>query len=89
MGAEVVTTVSMYFIAKKYLPISFFKKKYLNYIFGCMVMVIVLIAIPLLVNTSNLIILILQGVIGTSVYFAVLLIRKDEFMLQIISKIKK
>ena len=38
LGAEVATTVSMYFIGRKYIPIIYFKKSHLTYALGCIVM---------------------------------------------------
>ena len=38
LGAEVATTVSMYFIGRRYIPIIYFKKSHLTYALGCIVM---------------------------------------------------
>ena len=88
LGAEVATTVSMYFIGRKYLPMTYFKKNHLNYLLGCILMAIVLYAIASL-QFSTLTILILQGCCGIVVYFLVLCLRKDAFLMQVLSKIKK
>ena len=88
LGAEVATTISMYFIGRKYLPITYFKKNHLNYLLGCILMAIVLYAIADM-QFSTISILILQGCSGIVVYFLVLCVRKDIFLLQVLSKIKK
>ena len=88
LGAEVATTISMYFIGRKYLPITYFKKNHLNYLLGCILMAIVLYAIADL-QFSTISILILQGCSGIVVYFLVLCVRKDIFLMQVLSKIKK
>lgn len=88
LGAEVATTISMYFIGRKYLPITYFKKNHLNYLLGCILMAIVLYAIADL-QFSTISILILQGCSGIVVYFLVLCVRKDIFLTQVLSKIKK
>lgn len=88
LGAEVATTISMYFIGRKYLPITCFKKNHLNYLLGCILMAMVLYAIADM-QFSTISILILQGCSGIVVYFLVLCVRKDIFLLQVLSKIKK
>ena len=88
LGAEVATTVSMYFIGKKYIPIKYFKKVHLTYLFGCIIMAVVLYAIRGL-QFSSLTILILQGCCGILAYFIVLYLRKDAILMQVLSKIKK
>lgn len=88
LGAEVATTISMFFIGRKYLPITYFKKNHLNYLLGCILMAIVLYVIADL-QFSTISILILQGCSGIVVYFLVLCVRKDIFLMQVLSKIKK
>lgn len=87
LGAEVATTISMYFIGRKYLPITYFKKNHLNYLLGCILMAIVLYAIADM-QFSTISILILQGCSGIVVYFLVLCVRKDIFLLQVYRKSK-
>ena len=86
LGAEVSTTVSMYFIGKRYIPIRYFKRDHLNYVIGCTVMSIVVYGISRM-GLSGLTLLIVQGVCGALTYAIVLLIMKDAFFMQIISKI--
>lgn len=87
LGAEVATTVSMYFIGRKYIPIIYFKKSHLTYALGCIVMALALYGISLL-QLPTLTILLLQGCSGVLVYFIILCICKDEMLVQILSKIK-
>ena len=88
LGAEVATTVSMYFIGRKYIPIIYFKKSHLTYAFGCVVMAFALYGINLL-QLPTLTILLLQGCCGVLAYFIILCICKDEMLVQILSKIKR
>lgn len=88
LGAEVATTVSMYFIGRKYIPIIYFKKSHLTYALGCIVMALALYGISLL-QLPTLTILLLQGCSGVLAYFIILCICKDEMLVQILSKIKR
>ena len=88
LGAEIATTVSMYFIGRKYIPIIYIKKSHLTYIFGCVVMAFALYGISLLQQPA-LTILILQGCCGILTYFVVLCLCKDEMLTQLLSKIKR
>lgn len=88
LGAEVATTVSMYFIGRKYIPIIYFKKSHLTYALGCIVMALALYGISLL-QLPTLTILLLQGCSGVLAYFIILCVRKDEMLVQILSKIKR
>lgn len=85
LGAEVATTVSMYFIGRKYIPIIYFKKSHLTYALGCIVMALALYGISLL-QLPTLTILLLQGCSGVLAYFIILCICKDEMLVQILSK---
>ena len=88
LGAEVATTVSMYFIGRKYIPIIYFKKSHLTYALGCIVMAFALYGISLL-QLPTLTILLLQGCCGVLAYFIILCICKDEMLVQILLKIKR
>ena len=88
LGAEVATTVSMYFIGRKYIPIIYFKKSHLTYALGCIVMALALYGISLL-QLPTLTILLLQGCCGVLAYFIILCICKDEMLVQMLSKIKR
>lgn len=88
LGAEVATTVSMYFIGRKYIPIIYFKKSHLTYALGCIVMAFALYGLSLL-QLPTLTILLLQGCSGVLAYFIILCICKDEMLVQILSRIKR
>lgn len=88
LGAEVATTVSMYFIGRRYIPIIYFKKSHLTYALGCIVMAFVLYGLSLL-QLPTLTNLLLQGCCGVLAYFIILCICKDDMLIQILSKIKK
>lgn len=87
LSAEVATTVSMYFIGKKYIPIRYFLKNHLHYVLGCIIMAVTLFFIGRL-HLHVLTILILQGSIGCLIYFIALYIQKETLLVQILSKIK-
>lgn len=87
--AEIATTVSMYVIAKKDLPIRFFRKCHADYLFGGLLMSVAVISVPLFGGLSSFTVLVLQIVIGTVVYFSYLLARKDAFVMQVFSIIEK
>lgn len=88
LGAEVATTVSMYFIGRRYIPIIYFKKSHLTYALGCIVMALALYGISLL-QLPTLTTLLVQGCCGVLTYFIILCICKDEMLVQILSKIKR
>lgn len=88
LGAEVATTVSMYFIGRRYIPIIYFKKSHLTYALGCIVMAFALYGISLL-QLPTLTTLLVQCCCGVLTYFIILCICKDDMLIQILSKIKK
>lgn len=88
LGAEVATTVSMYLIGRKYIPVIYFKKSHLTYALGCVVMAFALYGLSLL-QLPTFTILLLQGCCGVLAYFIILCICKDEMLVQILSKIKR
>ena len=88
LGAEVATTVSMYLIGRRYIPIKYFKKSHLTYALGCVVMAFALYGLSLL-QLPTFTILLLQGCCGVLAYFIILCICKDEMLVQILSKIKR
>lgn len=89
LSAEVATTVSMYIIAKKDIPIRFFKKCHVDYLIGSFLMAAALLTIPSLGNFSSITTLTIQVITGTLLYFIYLIIRKDNFVMQVISKVVK
>ena len=88
LGAEVATTVSMYFIGRRYIPIIYFKKSHLTYALGCVVMAFALYGISLL-QLPTLTTLLVQGFCGVLTYFIILCICKDEMLVQLLSKFKR
>lgn len=88
LGAEVATTVSMYFIGRRYIPIIYFKKSHLTYALGCIVMAFALYGISLL-QLPTLTTLLVQGFCGVLTYFIILCICKDEMLVQLLSKFKR
>lgn len=88
LGAEVITTVSMYFIGRKYIPIQYFKQSHLNYLLGCTIMASVLFAISRF-QLPSFYELVLQGCCGVIVYFLVLCLRKDSILMQLFAKMRK
>lgn len=88
LGAEVITTVSMYFIGRKYIPIKYFKQSHLNYLLGCSIMALVLLAISRF-QLPSFYKLVLQGCCGVIVYFLVLCLRKDSILVQLFAKMRK
>lgn len=86
--AEVATTVSMYFMGRKYIPITYIKKNHLHYLAGGILMSIALYAIGRL-NLPILAILIMQGCCGILLYLVFLLLCKDVFIMQVLSKYRK
>ena len=89
LGAEVATTVLMYIIAKKDMPIRFFRKSHIDYLLGSMLMSAVVLTVPLLGEFSSITILSLQVIIGSFVYLLYLMARKDAFVMQVLSKVSK
>ena len=88
IGAEVATTVTMYIIGRKHIPITFFKKNHFAYLLGCVVMAFVLLCVQRL-GISNLQILLVQGCLGVLIYGATLYFFKDSLLMQIVSKVKR
>lgn len=87
LSAEVATTLSMYLIARKDLPIKYLCRNHWAYVLGCVVMAAVLLLIPEVLNTSGLTILICQILLGVLSYFLVLLAFHDQFVVQILQKV--
>ena len=88
LGAEIATTVSMYFIGRKYIPITYFRRGHLNYLLGCFLMACCLFGVQQFGYTT-LTTLIMQGVVGILVYFIVLCVCKDALLMQVLAKFKR
>jgi len=87
LGAEIATTVSMYFVGRKYLPIVYFNKKHFIYAFGCIVMALIIYIISFM-PLQSLAKLILQGCSGILAYLIILCVYKDEMLIRLFSKMK-
>lgn len=87
LGAEVMTTVTMYIIGRRYIPLQYFKKSHFNYLVGCALMSLSLYGITFL-DMTHLLMLVVQGSIGIAVYLVVLYVCKDSLLTQILSKFK-
>lgn len=88
LGAEVATTLSMYIIAKKDMPIKFFKKENINYVIGGILMTVAILIVPMLMHANKFIILITEAAIGFGVYALFLMYRRDQFASVVVNKIK-
>lgn len=88
LGAEMATTVSMYFLGKKYIPIVYFKKSHLWYLAGSVVMSALILSINNILRLSPLTTLILQCFVGTFVYITCLLFSKDRMLTDLIKRMK-
>lgn len=87
--AEIATTASMYIIARNDIPISFFRKCHVNYFIGSILMSVILLSVPLFGEFSPVTILTVQILAGTTIYFLYLFVKKDSFVMQVISKVIK
>ena len=83
----IVTIVQMYYTRKDFSTINIIGLSK-NYMIASIFMFIscMLISKNIVDNTLSVLV---QGIIGAIVYFAVLLIMKDEFLISILNKIKK
>lgn len=88
LGAEVATTLSMYIIAKKDMPIKFFKKENLIYANGGILMIIAVLAITSFLHLSNILMLMTEAVVGFGVYIVYLIYKKDPFASVVTNKLK-
>jgi O-antigen/teichoic acid export membrane protein len=77
--AEFSVTFSMFFIGKKYIPISFFKKKYTIYIIATFLMAILL-WFEKDIKGNNIEMLSIMTISGIVVYFLTLLLAKDDLI---------
>lgn len=76
--AEIVVTITMAFLGRKYLPLDKFNSHYKDCIIGTMIMSIFVYAISKLVD-SDYIIVLLAPVVGCIVYMSWMLIKKNTF----------
>lgn len=80
LAAELVTTIVMFYLGKKSLPISYVRSHYLVYIVGSCVMWGVLFLVEQYIHLQSLFMLILMGGVGIIIYLSCLLICKDELI---------
>lgn len=88
LGAEFATTVSMYLIAHKHFAISFLKKCHVHYVMGSLFMSFAILIISHFLQASQLVQLVIQAIVGVTVYLSYLLLIKDSMLVLLISKIK-
>lgn len=88
LGAEIATTLSMYIIANKDMPIKFFKRANITYVIGGILMIVAILAVATLVHTNNFVMLILEAIAGFGIYSLYLIYKKDQFTNLVITKIK-
>ena len=86
LGAEIATTFSMYFIARKYLPIKYIHRQHWVYLLGCVLMSAVMVLMLKFMHNSDLITLLVLCCLGTFIYGMTLLIFKDAMLWNIINK---
>jgi O-antigen/teichoic acid export membrane protein len=88
LGAEIATTISEYIIAKKDIPINFLKRSNITYVIGGILMTIGIVIVSDFVHTNNIVMLMLETIVGFGIYFLYLIIKRDQFSTLIINKIK-
>lgn len=88
LGAEIATTLSMYIIANRDMPIKFFKRANITYVIGGVLMIVAILAVATLVHTNNFVMLILEAIAGFGIYSLYLIYKKDQFTNLVITKIK-
>lgn len=88
LSAEVATTISMYYLGKRYINICFFKMQHLSYLVGSLIMSIVLVSVQY-ISFSSLLTLVVQGFLGILVYFVVLYVGRDTLLMELVSKFRK
>lgn len=89
IGAEVATTVSMYLIAKQYIPIKFITILHIKYLAGSLIMGILIYSIYMFMDLNDSMMLCCQVILGIVCYSLFLLATKDPLALSIVNKIKK
>ena len=72
LAAELVTTIVMFYLGKKSLPISYVRSHYLVYIVGSCVMWGVLFLVEQYIHLQSLFMLILMGGVGIIIYLSCL-----------------
>lgn len=89
MAAEFTTTLTMYLIAHKDIPLDYLNKSHLPYAIGCALMCLASLSVNLLPIHSHVAVLVLQAIAGGLVYAVTLLAFKDKFAVAYIPNIHK
>lgn len=82
--AEFMVTFVMIITGRKYLPIDYSLKRYSNYIVGGLLMLIVLLIIKHTILMSAVASLLCSALVGMTIYYSYLYVRKDDFFCNII-----
>jgi len=88
LSAEIVVSLSMFIIARKMIPVSYINKSIGNYCLAAILMSIGLYMMSLL-QSKDIIVLLSMTFVGVVIYGLVLLIRKDDFALEILNIAKR
>lgn len=84
--AEFMVTFVMIILGRKYLPIDYSLKRYLNYIIGGLLMLFVLMVIRNVVKMPDVVSLMASTVVGIIIYAGYLYIRKDNLFINLVVK---
>lgn len=76
--AEFIVTFVMLIVGRKYLPIEYTIKRYMNYIIGALIMTPVLMLFMKIECIPNILSLLISILLSVTVYFGYLKLRKDE-----------
>ncbi len=87
--AEISSTFTMIFLGKKILPFNLRNPNSLTYIYAGIIMIVIMFVIQDIVQTNDILMLILMGGIGILCYTCILILRKDEFVISILNWIKR
>lgn len=85
LGAEIATTVSMYFIARRIMGINCVRRTHIPYYIGSIVMAVLLLLVPNL-GFSHIGTLTIQCIVGIVSYAVCLLLMKEEMLCGLILK---
>lgn len=86
--AEIVVFAHLLYYAKKFIPIHFWKKSYLQYLYGVALMAISMLMVPLFIEDKCLCMVVMFG-LGVISYVGVLSLCKNSFTQLIFSKLRK
>lgn len=86
IAEAIVTSTQIYFVRKD-IDISYIFKKIKNYLIAGFIMFIVCYLIKF-INLTGIVLILIQVLIGTIVYLAILILLKDEFLNYLLEKVK-